>query len=146
MMFTQEEHEERARNGLAWLKENYPDKVKDINVSTLDMANPLRCALGQTLGYFATSDSKYEEFKTSLKERDDLPYYEVVNLANNMLIRWLVTNGFYVHVGFAVDLEREYTELTAAWKRVLREERGIREPNPNALLHVLPRPRESVES
>lgn len=110
-----EKHEVQARvaAGAAWLDRERPGWVGEINVLTLNIANPFTCVLGQLYGG---------------GEEDRIGYYHAVNNVLEGRAQQAVELGFQTDAYFPGDRRLDLERLTEEWLQVVtakREELGL---------------------
>jgi hypothetical protein len=116
---------ERVAAGAAWLDANRPGWVERIDLDTLDLGDPCRCVLGQDFaadsqgytsgfdaGLVAVTDGGLTE--DGYRHAADAGFYAVADLSDNDDD----DDGF--------RMNKEYRELTDAWRALIRERRAAR--------------------
>ncbi len=112
----------RVKAGMAWLSERRPKWRDDINLNTLDLANPSTCVLGQVANAINRAVNGAEQverpdFATIVdcnnKEYDNNCVLDLLGMTERM------SQDFATSLGFEVADGESYRELDTAWKDAL---------------------------
>jgi hypothetical protein len=99
---------ERVAKGAVLLDETVPDWWQRIDLKTLALVSPCRCVVGQL---FPSAHAPLDSYADGL-DALDVEFYSGATL------------GFDAETAGTDEQGREYTALTAEWRRVIEERRG----------------------
>lgn len=112
--YTAEMAHEAAARGAAWLDEKCPTWFQEINLTTLDLGDPVYCVLGQTATCLVGPRDD-----TSAEYLD--PYFRVLrHFRHRSTSPWTKRRGF-----FKPNFETSWEMLTIAWTELIRERLAV---------------------